>query len=765
MRRAAWFCGAVSFAVFVSFYLLPEGVLLPAAGVCALLSALATALLRGKNRVRAHLALLGAAIGLCAFFVQEHFIAAPSDALAGEKRTVSARVTDYPDIYDTSEYITVRITGSELPNVQCRVASYDTAYFAALTPGDELRIPVKLLSARERNGQSVDTYAARGIFLRATATGALERTGRWNFSFLYAPKTLCRAVGNLCKTAFPPDVQPFLTALLTGDKTDLYADGAHYYALSDAGLAHVVAVSGMHIAFLMGFLFLVAGRSPRSAALCLPVLLLFAAMTGFTPSVTRAAVMQAFLLSAPLFRRENDGITSLCTALALLLLWNPSACASVGLQLSFSSVAGIWLISGRMYRALCRRIDELPVSRRVPRRLLFLAAGSVSSSVGAMALSAPLTAVHFGSVSVVSPVSNILCLWIVSVIYIGGYLAVALGAVLPGAAALAGRVLAWGVRYIYAVSGALASLPCANVYVQNPVFAAWLALVYALFLAAWLRSRKTGRFRALAPAGISLLALFAAALFVRAGWREELRLTALNVGQGECIVATAGDRAAVIDCGGSYVTHDAGRSAVQFLGGECRKRIDALILTHLHADHGNGAAQLLQRVRVDTLYLPRETKDGNLLGEILAAAEQRGTRIVYVTENMELSLGTVTLTVWAPLLPVSEDENENGLVIEAAQGDFEAFILGDAPAKAERALIASAPMPDAEVLFVAHHGSNTSTCKELLEAITPETAVISVGYNTYGHPTQRVLDRLADYNIAVLRTDTDGTVTVAAGEE
>ena len=302
-------------------------------------------------------------------------------------------------------------------------------------------------------------------------------------------------------------------------------------------------------------------------------------------------------------------------------------------------------------------------------------------------------------------------------------------------------------------------------YVRNPVFAVWLALVYALFLAAWLRSRKTGRFCALAPAGLSLLVLFAAALFVRAGWRDELRLAALDVGQGECIVVTAGDRAAVIDCGGSYVTHDAGRSAVQFLGGECRKRIDALILTHLHADHGNGAAQLLQRVRVDTLYLPQEMNGGSLLEEILAAAEQRGTRIEYVTENMELSLGTAALTVWAPLLPVSEDENENGLVIEAAQGDFEAFILGDAPAKAERALIASAPMPDAEVLFVAHHGSNTSTCKELLEAITPETAVISVGYNTYGHPTQRVLDRLADYNIAVLRTDTDGTVTVAAGEE
>ena len=172
MRKAALLCGTLSLAVFVSFYLLPESVLLPAAGVCALLSALSLLLPRGKGRARAHLALLGAAIGLFAFFVQEHFLAAPSDALAGEKRVISVRVTDYPDIYDTSEYITVRVRDPDLPGVKCRIASYDTENFTALTPGDELSVPVKLLPARERNGQSVDTYAAQGIFLRATATGA-----------------------------------------------------------------------------------------------------------------------------------------------------------------------------------------------------------------------------------------------------------------------------------------------------------------------------------------------------------------------------------------------------------------------------------------------------------------------------------------------------------------------------------------------------------------------------------------------------------------
>ena len=213
---------------------------------------------------------------------------APSDALAGEKRVISARVADFPDIYDTGEYLTVRVTDPELPGVKCRIASYDTDNFSALTPGDELTIPVKLLPARERNGQSVDTYAAQGIFLRATATGAPEVTGRWRFSFLYAPKALCRAVGGICKSVFPPDVQPFLTALLTGDKTDLYDDGAHYYPLADAGLAHVVAVSGMHVSILLGMIVLVCGERRRLAAgIGIPVVVCFVLMTGAPASAVR----------------------------------------------------------------------------------------------------------------------------------------------------------------------------------------------------------------------------------------------------------------------------------------------------------------------------------------------------------------------------------------------------------------------------------------------------------------------------------------------
>jgi len=414
-----------------------------------------------------------------------------------------------------------------------------------------------------------------------------------------------------------------------------------------------------------------------------------------------------------------------------------------------------------MYRYLIQRIDESRLGRTLFRHPLILCAGSVSSSAGALVFTVPLTAVHFGCVSTVSPLSNILCLWMVSILYIGGYLLLALGALFPAAGLAAGSVLGWGVRYIYGVCRLLGRLPCELVFVSNPVYVVWLGLVYALFLLAWLMGRRGGGLRPVVPLCLSLITLYLFSFLVQLTWSRELHLTALDVGQGQSVVLTCGPRTVVVDCGGSAVTHDAGEAAVRFLGGQRRTRLDALILTHLHSDHVNGAARLLSQMDVDTLYMPWEEDRDGYLPEILAAARARGTRVEYVTENLRLAAGDMELTVFAPQLPGGM--NENCLMILAAQGDFEALITGDSPWEAERLLTARYELPDIEVLVAGHHGSRTSTCAALLEETMPDLAIISVGYNTYGHPSPEVLSRLETYNIPVLRTDREGRVTVTAG--
>ena len=190
--------------------------------------------------------------------------------------------------------------------------------------------------------------------------------------------------------------------------------------------------------------------------------------------------------------------------------------------------------------------------------------------------------------------------------------------------------------------------------------------------------------------------------------------------------------------------------------------IDALVLTHLHADHANGAERLLARIDVGTLYMPGDPDDSDgLLEGILAAAERHGTEVVYVSESdLSLTLGGLELTLFKPL--EAGDENERGVVALASIGDFDALVMGDINSSAERELVSTRALPDTELLVVGHHGSKYATSEELLLAARPETAVISVGYNSYGHPAPETLERLAAAGCAVYRTDWSGTVTITA---
>ena len=762
MRKAAWFCLPFAGAIVLCRLVLPYS----AAGLvllcCSVLFA-AGFLLSDKRRLAVFLLAGGMALGCLSVWVQYRFVMTPAEQMAQERRTVTARVTDYPDVYDGSAYITVRITDPDCPRVRCRLASYYEGELEGFVPGDEIQAEVRFMSAMVRSGEEIDTYSAQNIFLRAVCTAKPVFTGRWRFSFLYLPKTLSQQVAILCRRAFPSDASPFMRALLTGDKTDLYNDSDRYDALGEAGLAHVVAVSGMHISYLLGLVFLLGGRRRSTSIAAIPLLLFFAAMTGFTPSVTRAMFMQICMLSAPLFHREDDSLTSLSVVLAALLLINPSAAAGAGLQLSFASMAGIYLISPVIYRRIWDRAAGWKLCEyKFFRKIIGFFSVTVSAGLGAQVISIPIAAANFGYVSTVAPLSGILCLWMISFLFVGGYAAAALTAILPAAGAAVGSVLAWGVRYIYLVVRLLRRFPCAAVYMSNPLFVLWLVFAYVLFAAAWFFSGRGRSMRITAPVCLALIALWSCSGIVRLGWSDAMRVSALDVGQGECVVLTCGPRTVMVDCGGTFMTRDAGDRAVHFLGGQQRRHLDALILTHLHSDHVNGAARVLTHFDVDTLFLPFQADEDGYLPEILSAAAEAGTAVEFVTENEKLVMGDMELVLWAPVLPGGE--NENCLIVMARQGDFEAFITGDSPDLAEQLLASKYDLPDAEVLVVGHHGSATSTCDAFLRAIRPDVAVISVGYNTYGHPSSQVLQRLAGYNITVLRTDLEGNITVKAGD-
>ena len=286
----------------------------------------------------------------------------------------------------------------------------------------------------------------------------------------------------------------------------------------------------------------------------------------------------------------------------------------------------------------------------------------------------------------------------------------------------------------------------------------WLALVYALLLL-YLLGRGEKK-RPLVPLGLGTAGLCMALVFQAASHTAgRLTVSVLDVGQGLSVALLSGGRAALVDCGGTGADNP-GDTAADYFQSLGLSRIDLVVLTHYHEDHAGGIPELLERLEVGLLVLPDVEEDDPLRREITALAEEKGIETLFLAEDGDVTFGESALRIYAPL--GSGGANEEGLSVLCTAGDFDGLITGDMNDTVEKRLIKYGSLPDLELLVAGHHGSKYATSEELLLATTPELAVISVGYNTYGHPAPETLERLAAAGCAIYRTDWSGTVTITA---
>ena len=313
-------------------------------------------------------------------------------------------------------------------------------------------------------------------------------------------------------------------------------------------------------------------------------------------------------------------------------------------------------------------------------------------------------------------------------------------------------------RYLDETARLLGRFPLAAVTMDSAYYKLWVCLVSACVLAALVL--RPGRRLAL-PAGLCVLSLCAAAALTNLDFsRGQVSVTALDVGQGQCVLVRQGRLLALIDCGGDGYENpgDTAANPVQNTG---LGRLDLLVVTHYHDDHANGVPQLLRRLEVSAAALPEVEADSPLHQEILSAAAERAVEVMWIQTDTLLQLGEAcSLQLFAPL-GAGTDANELGLAVLARSGEVETLVTGDMPGEIEALLLAHTALPDIELLVAGHHGSRSSTTQALLDVVRPELALISVGEgNLYGHPAQETLERLAVAGADIYRTDLQGTITV-----
>lgn len=743
-----------SFAAGLFLTLLPwDGWQLYAAGALALASLLWALLGRGTPHLRrVLLVLLPLMASLLYFSAYRALVRQPVQALCGGEHDFSAAVCDWPEATERGAKVTIRLHGL----LGAKAVYYGDDDLLSLRPGDALSGTAWWNDVAAIGDGDLRQFSSRGVYALLYDRDTLTVQPAPDMPLGYAPQYAAKALRDkLAQLWDDPSVLGFLTAELTGDKSLL--PESDYVAMQETGLAHIFAVSGLHCAFLVTLLSLLIPPTHRRTlcAVASAVLVFYMLLTGLSPSVARACVMQLFLLSAPLFRRGSDPLTSLAAALTVILLVNPYAVGSVSLQLSFAATLGMVLLSGRLYKSFTGWYRG---RNRAVRAALFFPAANLAATLGALVFTAPLTAYYFNILSLVAPLAGLLAVPAAGYAFMSAFVSALLGLVWTPLGHLAGYVPLLLVKYILWVAHLLLAVPYHAVYFTNVYLRVWLLYVYAAFLGCAVTPDGKRKY-ALASA-LTVLTL-AACLWLNSHWQQygAFRAAVLDVGQGESVALCSGSEAALVDCGSSNSYVDAGSVAADALQSAGIRRLSAVIVTHYHADHTNGLTEVLTRLPVDILYLPDIEDEYGVRDRLISLAAHQGADVVFVTEPTRIALGEAVLTVYPPLLTTG-DLNEQGLTALATAGDFDLLITGDMAGQTEQLLAQTYLLPDVEVLVVSHHGSRYSSDESFLRAITPDNAVISVGDNRYGHPAEETLRRLQAVGATVWRTDQQGSIRI-----
>jgi competence protein ComEC len=598
------------------------------------------------------------------------------------------------------------------------------------------------------DGATVARWPARGRGLRAGIEAWRERLAA----------TIDGAV--------PPPEGPVLRALVTGESASIDPDLREAFAR--AGVAHILSVSGLHVALVAGATFAgvrwLLARSGRvllavdveGAAACaslLPVAL-YAVVAGLGVATLRSALMVAAAVVVRLRGGRADVLGTLTlSALLLCLLW-PGTALEVSFQLSFASVLAI--VCGT------RRLGPpaRPVTGGWHGRLARLRTAALVSSC-ALVGTAPLTALHFHQVSLIGPIANLPIVPIFGIVVVLALGATVLEPVAPGAAALLFQGGGLVLRPALALTRVLAAPGWAAVDVPVPS-PLELALVYALLAGLLLLPRLPAR---------ALVLVAVAGLLTDAAWWTHrrlddrwLRVTFLDVGQGDGAVAELpGGKVVVIDAGGFPGSDfDTGEAVVApFLGARKIGRLEAVAMTHAHPDHSGGLPHLLAHHRPKEFWWTGVPATGPAWERLQTALAGSGARVRLLTEGTVPPGVAGLVEVLHPAPGSGGSLNDSSLTLRLRHGRLAVLLTGDIEARAEGRLLRSGARLGSAVLKVPHHGSRTSSTAPFVARVAPAVAIMSVGAdNRYNLPAPEVEARYRALGVCVLRTDRCGAITV-----
>lgn len=584
--------------------------------------------------------------------------------------------------------------------------------------------------------------AGKGVFLGVSGARNPETVGEalsrhedvWLRAKLAAAKRLDFIFGG--GSALPK-------ALLLGLREDV--DETTYDAFRDTGTAHILAISGLHIGLMAAMLSMLLRRlhmgPGRRLAVTVALLLFYCRFLGFTASVVRASVMTAVMLGGYALRRRRDGLTVLSAAFIVIVIMHPGELKNVGFQLSFLAVLGL-IVGGDGVRHLLERFERCPTWIKK-----LLTAYGMSFSAAVFTLPVTVGAFHrfawaglilspiaIGAVGVLIPAYFVLLL----LSFVPGIPVQALS--LPVRAAADGYLAA--TRWAAGIAGAR---PAAAFSRQWMLF--WFACPVLLSRFVVMTLKK----RALA---ISILA--AVCVMLSISTRDgRVRYTQFDVGAADAAVIEDGEHTCLVDTG------ERGLDVASYLLSRGR-RVDAVLISHLHRDHAGGLEDLIAGgVLIDKVYLPQSALlFGADTHPVLAAARRAGIPIEYLSAGDTLQFGRTSCRVIWPQKDKTyqgTDENDCSMASLWDMDGVKLLTMGDITASYEQYAAARA-----DLLKAGHHGGKNTSSDAFLDWVKPQAILISQG-KTKRDRAKKTTERLKKRGLTYYAAYDVGAVTVLCG--
>lgn len=564
----------------------------------------------------------------------------------------------------------------------------------------------------------------------------------------------------------PEKQQQLLKGLAFGDKTQI--SGRDRSILSQTGVAHVFAVSGLHLGFVIGFVLLalrlvgMAVRLPKALqlAVVMAATLFYAAVCGFTFSVIRAAVMGCGAVAAVIYNENYNSGLALVYAAFVCVLLQPLAFVEVGFILSFLATFAL-LFTYRIWRGLVK-------------------SKAAATVLAAQLMTAPVVAYCFNVLTLSGLLISPLVTFMAGFVVVFGFLGLLFSFI--GLSSFFLYIAGFGSEAIFWLCERAAALPASHLAVVKPVVLE-VILYYVLLIAAYYffahftAKRRGGKScgviagRRKGAVGLLCLALAFVVLLLPTFIREDdFSVNFIDVGQGDCILVSYDGHYALIDGGGSpYNVTDIGEYVVlPYLRALGIDELDYCINTHPDADHIGGLLAVADQLQVDNLLLHQQYGENDLQARLLALAESRQVQVDFADAGDVFWLGDkVKLTVLSPEAEedfADGDVNDGSVVTLVSYGDFDVLLTGDLQGDNQQELLAcDVDWSEIEVLQIPHHGSRNSYDEEWYGEFAPEAVAISVGKdNSYGHPYQEVVKYWQNRGAQVWRTDIDGSLMITS---